>query len=502
MNFKNLRYLYLFGCLVVFGCKQPGAKNAVKVKPENADTAFKKLTVKSMHDDLNILWSAIKEMHPAYGIYTSADSLQSAYDKAYASINEPMYESGFIDHVYPFLCKLRCGHTQLRFSEGNKEPKALKSSALPFEVLVRNHKAWVTTHKTNALNTGDEIIKMNGVPVAQIINHGYNLYCADGYGETFSELFLSEYDGFEDACNKYYHWTAPYNITLKTQQGVLKTISVDQPAAGSKPPSPSKQVDNYADWTIAKNTDYLPLRFLKNSSTAWFEVKSYQYNDTVIFKEAFKQIHEKDIKNLIIDLRHNTGGDIRIAAKLLSYLASSPYHIIGDVKSRVPNPAVNSFEKYFDTARTASFKEGFTPAGKEGAYYHVDFKSAFGDMLAILPLNKTAHFNGRLIVLIDGATFSAGAHSAATIKTYCKGVKFIGRETAGAEEGCSGGTIQHLTLPNTRVLVEFPWMRFVSVAKHPVFGRGIMPDYPVIYAPQDVVTKNDPDIKKALTLIN
>jgi hypothetical protein len=497
LNIKTI--LYLFIVIIVVGCGQQKTKKQLPSKTDIANTAAHKLSVKSMRDDLFILWSAIKEMHPAYGMYTPADSMQKVYDQVVAAIDTPQSEADFISHVYPLLSKLRCGHTQLRHSAGYKD---VKTPHLPFEVLVGNGRTWITTHQTTNLNTGDEILSINNVPVAAIINHGADLYAGDGYNETFKELFLSEYDGFEDACNKYYHWAAPYQITLRTKQGVLKTIRVDAFKEGEAKPEPEKTIDNYADWTVAQNTDYLPLRFLKNSSTAWFEVHSYQYNDTIIFKEAFKQIHEKGIKNLIIDLRHNTGGDIRIGAKLLTYLADSPFAMVGDVKSKIPNPAVNHIETYFDTARTASFNQSFKPTGiKEGAYYHVDFKPVFGNLLGITALDKTAHFSGNLIVLIDGATFSAGAHSAIVIKTFCKNARFVGRETAGGAEGCSGGTIQHLTLPNTHIVVEFPWLRFVSVAKHPAFGHGIMPDYTVEYNPEDVVDKADLDIKKALSLI-
>ena len=470
--------------------------------PTSINTVTRKLSVKSMQDDLLILWSAIREMHPAYGIYTSADSLQKVYDKTYSSITGPLSEGEFINHVYPFLCDLRCGHTQLRHSVQYKPSGVSQEPHLPFEVLVRHHRAWITTHLTEKLHTGDEIISMNGIPVAEIINHGYDLYCGDGYNETFKELYLSEYDGFEDACYIYYRWTPPYHITLRTGAGALKTFQLDLPAAGSAlQPAQEKKTDNYAGWNGAKNTDYLPLRFLKGSSTALFEVKSYQYTDTVIYKEAFRQIHQRGIKNLIIDLRHNTGGDIRIAAKLLSYLADSPFHIIREMKSRIPNPAINHFAKYFDTARTESFNLGFKPGYAEGDYYHIDFKPVFGLSNGPIPLDKTAHFSGKLFVLIDGATFSSGAHTAAAIKAQCKNVQFIGRETAGAEEGCSGGTIQRLTLPNTGVVVEFPWMRVVSVARNPVFGRGIMPDHMVEYSPEEVVSGADPDLKKVLSLI-
>ena len=490
---------YFFTAIIITACNQPDTQKEASSKPGSADTLAEKLAVKNMHDDLFILWSAIKEMHPAYGMYVAPDSLQKIYEQVAKSIDTPLSEKDFISKVYPLLSRLGCGHTQLRTTAGYK---AVKTPHLPFEVLVRGNQAWVTTHQIAVLQTGDEILSMNSVPVAAMINHGSDLYAGDGYNKTFKELFLSEYDGFEDACNYYYHWTPPYHISLRTKQGALKTIEVNAAVKGVPQLENSKTIDNYTNWTIAKNTDYLPLRFLKNGSTAWFEAHSYQYTDTIIFKEAFKQIREKGVKNLILDLRHNTGGDIRVGAKLLSYLANSPFPMVGDVTSRLPNIAVNHFEKYFDTARTASYNQSFKPTNiKKGAYYHVDFSPVFGNMADIIPLDKTAHFDGNLLVLIDGATFSAGAHSTIAIKTFCKNAKFIGRETAGGAEGCSGGTIQHLTLPNTHILVEFPWLRFVSVAKDPALGHGIVPDYTVIYNPEDVIDKEDLDIKKALSLI-
>lgn len=496
-NLKTLFYLFI--TVIIAACHQPETKKGGVSKAAGTDTIVHKLSVKHMHDDLFILWSAIKEMHPAYGLFTPPDSLQKLYDRIATGIDTPLYENDFISRVYPLISKLGCGHTQLKHSEGYK---AAKVPHLPFEVLVRGKQAWITTHQLVSLKTGDEIVSINNVPVADIIAHGSDLYAGDGYNKTFKELYLSEYDGFEDACNNYYHWLPPYHVSLLTKQGVLKTVDLNAAVKGAHQLDTVKAVDNYAGWIVAKKTDYLPLRFLKGSSTAWFEAHSYQYGDTTIFKEAFKQIHEKGIKNLILDLRHNTGGDIRVGAKLLTYLADNPFPMVGDVWARVPNPAINHLENYFDTAKTASFNQSFKPTGiKKGNYYPVDFSPVFGNLRDIIALDKTDHFNGNLLVLIDGATFSSGALSTSAIKTFCKNAKFVGRETAGGAEGCSGGTIQHLTLPNTHIVVEFPLLRFVSVAKHPALGHGIIPDYTVVYNPDDVMSKADLDIIKALSLI-
>jgi len=490
-------FIYLLIAAVVTGCNQQPSQT------KSATSTTTKLTVKSMQDDLFILWSAIKEMHPGYGLYTPADSLQAAYNKTYQTITQPLYENEFIAHIYPLICKLRCGHTQIRHSDNYKPlPSDPKEPHLPFEVLVRNHHAWVTTHATQLFSTGDEVISINDVPVTQIINNGYNLYCGDGYIQTFKELFLSEYDGFEDACFKYYHWQGPYRIKLLTKQGAIKSVT-ENAAATSGPwqSLPERPIDNYAGWVLSKNTGYLPLRFLKNTSTALFEAKTFQYADTTIYTEAFKQIQQHGIKNLIIDLRHNTGGDIRIAEKLLSFLADSSFYIVKDVKSRVADPTTTRFEQYFDTARTESFRNGFAPGNKEGNWYHINIKPVFGQLYGRLPLAKKYHYHGNVYALIDGATFSSAALFTAAFKAQCKNVKFIGRETAGNEEGCNGGTLQRLTLPNTKIVVDFPWMHLVSVANNPIHGRGIMPNYYVDYTAENVVSKKDLDLQKAISLI-
>ncbi|MGN8067936.1 S41 family peptidase [Mucilaginibacter sp. 22184] len=498
-NFKPVFTILLFLCAILMasGCYRAGAKK----QDAGADTAGRRLSVKAMHDDLGILWSVIEEMHPAYGVFTSRDSMRLIYNQVVASINQPLSAPDFIAHVYPFISNVRCGHTQVRLPVGYK-PSGPNPPHLLFEVLVKNHHAWITTHHTHKLATGDEIISMNNTPVAAIVDHGYDLYAGDGYNETFKEVFLSEYGGFEDACNKYYHWQPPYRLTLRNKQGQLKTVTLDALTPGAAENASETKANNLAAWTAAKGTGHLALRFLKNSSTAWFVTQPYQYVDTNIYKEAFKQIRERKIKNLILDMRHNTGGDIRVAIRLLSFLADNSFYIVKDVKARIPNPAVSRFERYFDTARTSSFNEGFEPGPEDGTYYHIKFKpTAWGQLYGKLPLFKSDHYTGKLYVLIDGATFSSAALFTAALRAQRKNVVFIGRETAGNEQACSGGTIQHLTLPNTRVIVDFPWMRFVSAARSYSFGRGIMPDYPVEYSPQDIVNNTDPDLKKALSLI-
>ncbi|MCW3466165.1 S41 family peptidase [Chitinophaga nivalis] len=461
------------------------------------------LSVKEMQQDLAILWAAFNTMHPAYGLYTTEDSMWLRYHATVQRICRPMREDEFMTAMYPLVSALKCGHTQVRHSVHYKPTAADRLPRLPFQVLVQNGRAWVTTHQLTTLQTGDELLRINDVPVKDIIQHGGDLYAADGNNQTFKELFLSEYDGFEDACNKYYRWKPPYHMLLRTADGMEQTLDADTLPATAPQAESIKTFDNYTNWSSSVNTGYLPLRFLKNAAVACFEVHSYQYEDTLIFKKAFKEIHEKGIKTLIIDLRHNTGGDIRIAAKLLTYLADAPFQMVGDLWARVPNPGKTAFTPYFDTAGTASFFQSFQPTGiKKAGCYQMAFQPAFGNLLGKTDLDKEDHFKGKLIVLIDGATFSSGAHTAAAIRQNCKGALFIGRETAGGAEGCSGGSIQALTLPHTRVVISFPLLRVVSVFRPATYGHGILPDHVVAYTPMDIVTQKDVDLLRALEVIH
>src|ERR1700733_618282 len=103
MKFLANIILTLFIATTLVGCNtHPANKDNISTKAQK-NTAANNLPVKDMRDDLFILWSAIKEMHPGYGIYTTADSLQKAYDKTYAAINTPLSETQFITLIYPFL---------------------------------------------------------------------------------------------------------------------------------------------------------------------------------------------------------------------------------------------------------------------------------------------------------------------------------------------------------------------------------------------------------------
>ena len=131
---------------------------------------------------------------------------------------------------------------------------------------------------------------------------------------------------------------------------------------------------------------------MKEKQTAIVNINSFVfYNDTAKFNKfvdsSFGKVHEKQIPNLILDLRQNVGGDPFCASYLFSYLAQKPFIYYAE-----------SYEWYPTLAKLIS--------------------------------PKPNAFKGKLYVLISGNCLSSAGHFIALLKYHGIGV-LIGNETGG-----------------------------------------------------------------------
>ena len=78
--------------------------------------------------------------------------------------------------------------------------------------------------------------------------------------------------------------------------------------------------------------------------------------------------------------------------------------------------------------------------------------------------------------------------------------KVIGQETGGNLNDINGGQILFLTLPNTRIEIDFPVMGGFTTQSQP--NTGVMPHVEVAYTVQDIIDQSDIVVKEALKLIN
>jgi C-terminal processing protease CtpA/Prc len=224
------------------------------------------------------------------------------------------------------------------------------------------------------------------------------------------------------------------------------------------------QIRNYREPVKRKETasDAGPLRFriLNDKNTALMTINTfgfYRERDKFysFIDEAFVDIHENHIENLILDLRGNSGGDPFCTTHLLSYLQYEPVRYFARVYPE--------YEKFAEP----------------------------------IPLAENP-FKGKLFVLIDGGCFSSTGHFCALLRSHDIGT-FVGSET-GATYTCNDATAR-MTLKKTNLRLFVARMTFEAAAGGLPRNRGILPDIPVEPQIKDMLARNDTVLEYTLEYI-
>lgn len=373
------------------------------------------------------------------------------------------------------------------------------SPDFPVDYWVEGDRAYVLKNKStdSTFAVGDEIISVNRVPAKDIIREAKAAQSRDGYGETFPYYFLNLYT-FEDIAWRVFDVKPPYKFEIAHPDGRLtshivtrkprpKNLNASLPAIQKS--DTEKKEEELKKSRRLEVLDSLP-------STAILTVHGFGYEDAYEFhKQAFKGIAEKKIKSLIIDIRGNPGGNLLNAVDLMSYLTDTTFYVNRQSWAKLRNPNNPSFAQYFESSTKQLLTDNTKFLYKKAGKYYFE-TGGMGPQQS----KKENIFKGKLYLLTGGFTFSAGALFAAAVKEQLEAT-FIGQETGGGQAGCSGGIIQTLTLPYTKLRVGFPLFRVLSVSGKPLKGRGVLPDYPITYHWKEKSEGRDLELEMALELI-
>nr|WP_262922096.1 S41 family peptidase [Aquimarina acroporae] len=245
----------------------------------------------------------------------------------------------------------------------------------------------------------------------------------------------------------------------------------------------NKYKEKAFDFTINENEKYAYLqvtRFFKDS----FQEPESTYPD--FYKKCFKEIEERKIENLIIDLRDNDGGKVSNAAHLLRYFVKNPFTPVNETTTKGND---QYYLDYNDNENGLYLDEQFGLKKKlNGDYKVTDFDYLTG-LKVFKPIDEY-EYNGKIIVLIDGGASSAGGSGAAIIQEYTDAI-FVGSETFGTA-GISNGVNKIYVLGNeTGIVLTIPVMHSdIAVNKH-LKRRGVLPDYEISNNIHDIINKRD-----------
>lgn len=243
-------------------------------------------------------------------------------------------------------------------------------------------------------------------------------------------------------------------------------------------------------WDLEIHTEVPSTAYLKFAGFGASGVETEE-EAAIVFQrfmdKAMKKLHKKEISNLIIELRGNTGGWDIMGKELFGYLMREN-EPVSYYKYQTTVTKDSDFLRYSDMSAEQLEEAEKYLIPLENGNYKLD--PAGNSTLSPQP-PKENRFTGNVYILIDEQCASTCAEFTAIAKTNKTGI-LVGNESGGAIEGGNGGTFIHYTLPNSGIFSNTPLVRYqMAVPEMIPRGKGTIPDYVVLMSLEDVLTGRD-----------
>lgn len=443
----------------------------------------KKYSPQQLQKDYLLLRNILETKHPSLYWYTPKDSMDMYFKRYYSLLKDSMTEQQFGWQVIaPLTQKIHCGHTSMSRSKNyNKWVADKKFPSFPLFLKCWNDTMAITANlnrKDSVLKRGMLITSINGIKNAELRDIMFNYLPEDGYADNVNYIRLSS--NFP-----YYHRnilgiSKNYNVTYIDSSGQEKNIIVPafglvKDSTGKKTAAPviKKQKKKKRETRQKRLLDIRSLAVDTTNNTAIVTINTFSSGSLrKFYRQTFRYINKAGITNVVLDIRSNGGGRIRLSTLLTKYVTRQNFKV-ADTSFAV-SKSLRPYSKYIKQSFVNNLGLFFlTQKNKDGLYH-------FGHWERKLYKPKTTnHFGGNLYVLINGSTFSASALFSNAVKGQ-PGVLLVGEETGGGWHGNDGILIPDITLPTTHIKVRLPLFRLVQYNHVPKDGRGIQPD---IYIP-------------------
>jgi C-terminal processing protease CtpA/Prc len=454
-----------------------------------SDYSYQKFSADTVKNTILALTKELGLKHPGFYRYNSKEYFNKYIDSLNSTIRDSLTEMEVYQKIKSFIAKIACLHTELSLPGDYNNYLNGLPNLFPFQLYFTGDKTYIVKNYAalGAISLGDELISINGHGMNNIIDQLFTLIPSDGYNTTikFRALNLQF-----PLWYRIIDLTEDFAIVVK-QNNEERSYKVkgqkynDLSAGGFlKEPAESKQLE------FKVNTDFAVLTIHSFAKTV---IKKTDQNFKNFIDQAFMELASKNIRNLIVDLRDNTGGSDPFAAYFTSYFFDKPFRywdrieLTEAIAKEIKGPAIRMF--YYKPVQKDSV--WLWQKGK-----HVD---DFDFYEVQQPAKK--NFKGNTYILINGFCMSSCADVAA-ILSYNKKAVFIGQETGGCYQGNNSGMIPQSKINAFNFEMSVPLQKFynyVDTSKN--IGRGTMPDYPINPVIQDILKGDDMDMAFAIGLI-
>lgn len=446
-------------------------------KSQKSDLLMNKTLKKdSILVEFSELYNLTNTIHPGQFMFTS----KNEFDKTYFSLKKTIKTDLSIVDYYKLtailMAKIKDGHTAV----DRTQIISLLKDRLVFPFSIYQIKGNYYLNKSTIENksyTGLQLLKINGKEINSIVNDIQKYIHLEGRNETGLNTKLLNF---------------PFYYFLFNQTDMFEIEYVDQKNHKQKGTIKGITFEMYTK-SISEKNEPLTTEFkTKNIAVLKFHSFENGYNESSRkiaeqqLDRFFYKLDSLNTKNLIIDLRDNSGGSAEIANYLFSYLVSTSYYYLDYRGAKYNNvKAWKHYAQYPENIEEIDLKETTFKYGLN-CYTQTDGTDYWWFEQQ---QNKTNYYKGKISVLINGGCFSTTGHLLALMREYKIG-KFYGEYSQGSNYSNSGG--QAFVLPYSKTLVWIPTFQYkMRTPNFKYDPKGIKPDVEIQIEPDDLKTKFD-----------
>ena len=463
---------------------------------EKRNSSAKTYTADQIQQDFKILRNALEEGHAGLYRYTPKVELDKHFESIEKQLGRSLAEYDFFRLLAPLIAHIHDGHTAISLSQSLENVLSSRPNLFPFNLRFIDKKAYLFRNYSESEDVvmGSELISINGHPMPEIRQKMFPFIPNDAHIQTSKYRKLERTDYFGQLFNLIFNPTDSYAIAYR------------EPGASNEKTRTVKAIKSEDITAIASRRypevyrDRPPIQLDYRNDVAiltvrTFSARAYQsakIDFPVFLKTAFQELKDKKISHLIIDLRDNGGGTDAYGKIFFAHFIDEPFPFYEHLRA---NNIKYSFFEYTGISPEQQKEFPLSFKQNEEGTYDLKFHPNLGIQKPIPP-----HFKGKAYVLLNGNSFS-GTGECTSLMHYHKVALFIGEECGAGYYGNTSGFMPRLTLPNTKIRVRIPMIRYTMAVSGYPEDRGIIPDYPVSPNIEDLLNDKDTVMEFTLDLI-
>jgi len=300
--------------------------------------AQERLTIEQVRSDVALAKEAFERVHPGYTRYATKAEMDAAWQ---AIIDTAVAEDGMgLAEFYLAselaLVGIRCDHTKAELPRSLREARSGKQLYLPARWTMIEGRAIVDVPgEGTGLAFGDEIVSMDGRPMAEVIAEVAPYVPVDGYTEWSRNGGIGQSREFMGGAVDHFGallWDVPpiARLQIRSSDGSERALEMPrisfQAWSAMGAPSGANFKDAVQFERIGEDVAYIRIDTFVN------------YREPVqpdaIYDPIFKTIRDEGRDTLILDLRANGGGSSEPAYELLANVLDRPFEPLREMRAK------------------------------------------------------------------------------------------------------------------------------------------------------------------------